>query len=153
MSEIKSKPLKVKILDEKLRKWGLPERATSGSAAVDLRACISSRIEIAPGQRVGIPTGIAIAIDDAGLCAQILSRSGLGAVRGLTVAQGVGLIDSDYRGEIKVFLINTSSMTLSLEPGERIAQLVLTPVISFHWDTVESLENTNRGSGGFGSTD
>jgi dUTP pyrophosphatase len=149
---MEKRKLKVKILNDRLKEWGLPSGGSDEAAAVDLRACIDEPIEVKAGERVGISTGIAIAISDQSLCALILSRSGLGAVKGLTVAQGVGLIDSDYRGEIKVFLLNTSSGPLTIEPGERVAQMMLTPVVPFSFEEVSDLESSQRGEGGFGSS-
>ena len=132
-----------------------PTAATSGSAGFDLVAALpddAMEIEVAPGQRVIIPTGIAIEPTMPGVAGFIYSRSGLGAVKGLTVAQGVGLIDPDYRGEILVYLLNTSTMLHRLRRGERIAQLVFQPFFPPVWDVCETLGGTSRGSGGFGHT-
>lgn len=132
-----------------------PTAATSGSAGFDLVAALpedAMEIEVAPGQRVIIPTGIAIEPTMPGVAGFVYSRSGLGAVKGLTVAQGVGLIDPDYRGEILVYLLNTSTMLHRLRRGERIAQLVFQPYFPPVWDVCETLGGTSRGAGGFGHT-
>ena len=146
------KKLVVKVLNEKVRQWGLPKRGSAGSAGLDLMACLETSLSLLPGERSLIPTGIAIHLADPQMAALILSRSGLGAKKGLTVAQGVGLIDSDYTGELKVMLLNTSKETQTVEPGDRIAQLVVTPIFTPELVEVESLEETERGASGFGST-
>jgi len=132
-----------------------PTAATSGSAGFDLVAALpedAMEIEVAPGQRVIIPTGIAIEPTMPGVAGFVYSRSGLGAVKGLTVAQGVGLIDPDYRGEILVYLLNTSTMLHRLRRGERIAQLVFQPYFPPVWEECETLGDTARGAGAFGHT-
>lgn len=132
-----------------------PSAATSGSAGFDLIAALPEdvlEIEILPGQRIIIPTGIAIEPTAPGVAGFVYSRSGLGAVKGLTVAQGVGLIDPDYRGEVLVYLLNTSTMPHRLRRGERIAQLVFQPYFPPVWDVCETLGGTARGDGGFGHT-
>lgn len=128
--------------------------ATGASAGVDLRACPEggTPLTIPAGERLPIPSGIAIEPLIEGIAGFVYSRSGLGAVKGLTVAQGVGLIDPDYRGEIMVFLLNTSNESYTVQYGERIAQLVLQPYIRPVFATVSSLGATSRGSGGFGHT-
>jgi len=130
-----------------------PSRATADSAGLDLRAALEApSLTIAPGQRAAVPTGIAIEIGEPGVAGFVFSRSGLGAKRGLTVAQGVGVIDPDYRGEIIVWLFNTSGQPVTIEAGERIAQLVLMPVRTPIVEVVEELGDTARGAGGFGHT-
>lgn len=132
-----------------------PAAATSGSAGFDLRAALPENdpeLEIVPGERAVIPTGIAIEPLRPDVAGFVYSRSGLGAAKGLTVAQGVGLIDPDYRGEILVFLLNTSPMSHRLRRGDRIAQLVFQPFIRPNWRVVDSLGETERGAGGFGHT-
>jgi dUTP pyrophosphatase len=128
-----------------------PTVATPGSAGLDLRADIEAEtLTIAPGARAAVPTGIAIEIETPGLAGFVYSRSGLGAKHGLTVAQGVGVIDPDYRGEIIVWLLNTSSEPKTIARHERIAQLILTPVVRPIVTPVEALGDTGRGDGGFG---
>lgn len=132
-----------------------PAAATSGSAGFDLCAALpenNPELEIAPGERAAIPTGIAIEPLLAGVAGFVYSRSGLGAAKGLTVAQGVGLIDPDYRGEILVYLLNTSPVPHRLRRGDRIAQLVFQPFIRPDWREVTALGETERGAGGFGHT-
>ena len=130
--------------------------ATSGSAGIDLRACFENAtqtgIAIAPGSRARIPTGLRIEPCTAGIAGFVYSRSGLGAVKGLVVAQGVGLIDPDYRGEIMVFLLNTGTVTYTVAPGERIAQIVFQPFFQASFQVQENLVDTTRGGGGFGHT-
>ena len=130
----------------------IPKRATSGSAGMDLYACIDAPIEIKPGDRVMVPTGIAIALPDANLVALIFARSGLAVKKGINLSNSVGVIDSDYRGEIQVGLINQSKEAYILEANERIAQLAVMPVCLPEIEEVEELDDTERGEGGFGST-
>lgn len=132
---------------------GVLQPATRLSAGLDLRACLdASEIRIAPGERFCVPTGISVQPECPGLAGFLYSRSGLGAREGLTVAQGVGLIDPDYTGEILVMLLNTSGEERVLRHGERMAQLVFQPVVRPDWEVVERLDATERGSGGFGHT-
>ena len=147
-------PLQVKLLDPRFGDaWPLPTYATDASAGMDLRAAIETpTLTIAPGARAAVPTGIAIEIDRPGIAGFVFSRSGLGAKDGLTVAQGVGVIDPDYRGEIVVWLLNTADEPRTVAAGERIAQLVLMPVFSPVVAVVEALGDTTRGDGGFGHT-
>ena len=130
----------------------LPSYATGGSAAMDLRACVSEPVVIAPGARVVVPSGIAIALPSAEYVALLFARSGLAAKGGVCLANGVGVIDSDYRGEIGVALLNTGSDPYTILPGDRIAQLMVTPVVQPAVELVEELPETTRGAGGFGST-
>lgn len=145
--------LQVKILNEKIGKQiPLPEYATDGSAGVDLRACLDSAIELHPRQTELIPTGLAIYIEDPGLAATILPRSGLGHKHGIVLGNLVGLIDSDYQGELMVSCWNRGDTTFVIEPGERVAQLVVLPVVQVEFQLVEEFQESDRGIGGFGST-
>lgn len=130
----------------------LPSYATPGSAAMDLRACVSEPVVIAPGARVVVPSGIAIALPSSEYVALLFARSGLAAKGGVCLANGVGVIDSDYRGEIGVALLNTGSDAYTILPGDRIAQLMVTPVVQGAVELVDELPGTERGAGGFGST-
>ena len=128
-----------------------PAHATLGSAGSDLRAAVDKPLALEPGQRALVPTGIAIAVPS-GYEAQVRPRSGLAAKHGVTVLNSPGTIDSDYRGEVKVILINLGDAALEIGRGDRIAQIVVAPVTRVDWIEVDSLEATDRGSGGFGST-
>ena len=130
----------------------LPAFATAGSAGADLRANLDQPMTIEPMGRAMIPTGLAMQLPDAGYGAFVFARSGLAVKHGLALSNGVGVIDSDYRGEIKVGLVNLSQEAYTIQPGERIAQLVVMPVVSFAAVEAEELEDTARGAGGFGST-
>jgi dUTP pyrophosphatase len=129
-----------------------PHRGTDQSAGLDLGAALETEVTIAPGGRAAIPTGLSIEIGRPGIAAFVFSRSGLGAKDGLTVAQGVGVIDPDYRGEIMVFLLNTASEPRTVRPGQRIAQLLFLPVFTAELLTSDALSDTGRGAGGFGHT-
>lgn len=141
--------LKIKKLNENAV---IPEMATSGSAGMDLRACITEDIIINPGQRALISTGLAIALESNAYVAYIYARSGLAVKSGITLANCVGVIDSDYRGELKVGLVNISDKPFTVSNGERIAQLVIAPVIVPEVVEVDELDETERAAGGFGST-
>jgi dUTP pyrophosphatase len=141
----------VKILDARLRDQ-LPAYATSGSAGLDLRACIPAPIELKSGQAELIPSGIAIHLHDPGLAAMVLPRSGLGHKHGIVLGNLVGLIDSDYQGQILVSLWNRGSANFTLNPMERIAQLVVIPVVQVGFNLVEEFNRSTRGADGFGST-
>jgi dUTP pyrophosphatase len=143
--------LQVKILDERMR-GQLPVYGTPGSAGLDLRACIDEAIEIAPGQTILVPTGLAIFVEDPRYAAFILPRSGLGHKHGIVLGNLVGLIDSDYQGQLMVSTWNRGSTTFKLEPMERLAQLVVMPVIQAELKVVEEFAESSRGAGGFGST-
>ena len=144
-------PLRVRILNARVGvDFPLPQYATPGSAGLDLRACIDKPLELAPGRAELIPTGLAIYLADPGLAAVILPRSGLGHRHGIVLGNLVGLIDSDYQGELMVSCWNRSEVPFSLKPGERIAQLVVVPVVQVNLEVVENFEATARGSGGFG---
>lgn len=145
------KKIKVKILSDKMRSH-LPTYATSGSAGLDLRACIDEAVELTPGKTLLIPTGLAIHIDDPGYAAMILPRSGLGHKKGIVLGNLVGLIDSDYQGELMISAWNRGQETFVLNPMERLAQLVIVPVVQVEFQEVEQFEVSHRGDGGFGST-
>lgn len=147
------KAVELRILDTRIgREWPLPTRATQGSAGVDLRACLNHALQLGPGQCELIRTGIAIHLADPGLAAVILPRSGLGHKHGIVLGNLVGLIDSDYQGELMVSCWNRGATTFGIEPGERIAQLVVVPVVPAEFQVVESFEASSRGAGGFGHT-
>ena len=129
----------------------LPTYGSAGAAAADLYACLEESVTIAPGETVFIPTGLSVEIP-VGCAGLIYARSSMGAKRGLAPANKVGVIDSDYRGEIKVVLLNHSSAEQTVAPGERIAQMIITPVLTPAYEEVDELTDTDRGTGGFGST-
>jgi dUTP pyrophosphatase len=141
----------VQILDERLREQ-LPAYATAGSAGLDLRACIPAALTVQPGQCELIPTGIAAHIADPGYAGLILPRSGLGHKHGIVLGNLVGLIDSDYQGELKVSLWNRGQTAYTLQPLERMAQLLIVPVVQAQWQVVEDFSASARNTGGFGST-
>jgi dUTP pyrophosphatase len=148
-----NRSLKVRILDARIgRDFPLPAYATSGSAGLDLRACLDAPVTLAPGKAELIPTGLAIHLDDPGLAAVILPRSGLGHKHGVVLGNLVGLIDSDYQGQLMVSCWNRGSVEFVVQPGERIAQMVIVPVVQVRLDVVESFEESSRGAGGFGHT-
>jgi dUTP pyrophosphatase len=145
--------LEVKILDPRIgRDIELPRRATSGSAGLDLRACLDAPLTLEPGQTQLVPTGIAIHLDDPSLAAVLLPRSGLGHKHGIVLGNLVGLIDSDYQGQVMVSLWNRGSQAYAIQPGERIAQMVVVPVVQVEFEVVAEFEASVRGAGGFGST-
>ncbi|HEY8495676.1 MAG TPA: dUTP diphosphatase [Limnochordales bacterium] len=133
-------------------RFPLPSYATAGAAGLDLRACLAEPVTLAPGERRLIPTGIAIALPSPRLVALVFARSGLASRYGIQLANGVGVIDSDYRGEILCAMQNAGSEPFTVQPGDRIAQLVVMPVARISWREVEDLEPSERGAGGFGST-
>jgi dUTP pyrophosphatase len=141
----------LKVLDERIRPY-LPSYATPGSAGMDLRACIDAPVTLAPGQTELVPTGVAIHIADPGLAALILPRSGLGHKHGIVLGNLVGLIDSDYQGQLMVSCWNRGSEAFELKPMERLAQLVLVPVIQALFRIVDEFEESTRGTNGFGSS-
>ena len=145
--------VQVKVLDSRLgNEWPMPTYATTGSAGLDLRACVDAATVIEPGQTVLVKTGLSIYIEDPHFAGLILPRSGLGHKHGIVLGNLVGLIDSDYQGELMVSAWNRSQTAFSLEPGERLAQYVLVPVIQAQFDIVNEFEATERGAGGFGHT-
>jgi len=145
------KTLDVRILDPRLRD-ALPQYSTAGAAGFDLRACIDKPLELAPGAADLVPSGIAIHLADPGLAAVVLPRSGLGHKHGIVLGNLVGLIDSDYQGQVMVSLWNRSEATFTINPMDRIAQLVVVPVVQVKLNVVEEFSASGRGAGGFGST-
>ena len=147
------RPLKVRILDPRIGdEFPLPAYATDGSAGLDLRACLHAPLELTPGRTELLPTGLAIWVDDPSLAAVILPRSGLGHKHGIVLGNLVGLIDSDYQGQLMVSCWNRGTSTYTIQPGERIAQLVIVPVVQVELDVVKEFTATDRGAGGFGSS-
>jgi dUTP pyrophosphatase len=145
--------VELKILNPRIGKdLPLPKRATAGSAGLDLRACLDAPLELAPGATQLIPTGLAIHLADPSLAAVIIPRSGLGHKHGIVLGNLVGLIDSDYQGELMISCWNRGTTAFRIEPGERIAQLVVVPVVQVEFDVVESFAASDRGAGGFGHT-
>lgn len=143
----------IKILDPRIgNEFPLPDYATPGSAGLDLRACVDSPTELKPGETLLIPSGIALHIGDPGLAATILPRSGLGHKHGIVLGNLVGLIDSDYQGQIFVSCWNRGDKIFVIEPGSRIAQMVILPVVQATFNIVEDFEDSERGEGGFGHT-
>ncbi len=144
--------LKVKALSPKIgREIPTPFYASAGAAAMDLCACVDQPVEVRPRALVTLPTGIAIALPDKGHVALLFARSGLGVKHGIALSNGVGVIDSDYRGEIRVGLTNLSDVPYTIQPGDRIAQLAVVPVVQAEVKMCEELPETARGAGGFGS--
>ena len=147
------KNIQLKILDERLGDhFPLPQYATDGSAGLDLRACLDQPLELQSGQTELVSTGLAMHIADPGLAATILPRSGLGHKHGVVLGNLVGLIDSDYQGPLMVSCWNRGDKTYTIEPGERIAQLVIVPVFKAQFDIVDEFNTSDRGEGGFGSS-
>ncbi|MDH5830909.1 dUTP diphosphatase [Luteimonas sp. M1R5S18] len=145
--------LQVRLLDPRLgTQWPLPAHATDGSAGLDLRAALDAALVLAPGDAALVPSGMAIHIDDPGLCAVILPRSGLGHRHGIVLGNGTGLIDSDYQGPLLISVWNRGSEAYTIEPGDRIAQLVLLPVVRARLQVVDTFNDSARGGGGFGHT-
>ncbi|MGO4999641.1 dUTP diphosphatase [Oceanisphaera sp. W20_SRM_FM3] len=146
-------PIELKIIDPRVgTDFPLPTYATPGSAGLDLRACLDAPLTLAPGETQLLPTGMAIHIKDPGLCATILPRSGLGHKHGIVLGNLVGLIDSDYQGQLMVSCWNRSAASFTIEPGERIAQLVILPVVQAQFTLVSEFDQSERGEGGFGSS-
>ena len=145
------KKIDVKILDPRIgQEFPLPTYATPGSAGLDLRACLDSAIVLEPGQTTLLPTGLAIHIADPSLAAMMLPRSGLGHKHGIVLGNLVGLIDSDYQGQLMVSIWNRGQTTFTIEPGERVAQMIIVPVVQAEFNLVEDFAATERGEGGFG---
>ncbi|HEV2322181.1 MAG TPA: dUTP diphosphatase [Gammaproteobacteria bacterium] len=143
--------VKVKILDARIGKeFPLPQHATPGSAGMDLRACLKEPLVLAPGETALIPSGIAIHLEDPAYAAVLLPRSGLGHKHGIVLGNLVGLIDSDYQGEVKVSCWNRGRESFTVQPGERIAQMVILPVVQVQFEVVSEFEESRRGAGGFG---
>jgi dUTP pyrophosphatase len=145
------KRIELKILDPRLREQ-LPSYATPGSAGLDLRACVKAPLKLEPGDTELVPCGMAIHLEDRGLAAVLLPRSGLGHKHGIVLGNLIGLIDSDYQGEIFVSTWNRGKAAFTIQPMERLAQLVVVPVVQVAFDVVEEFTESSRGAGGFGST-
>lgn len=143
--------VQLKILDSRIREQ-LPKYETPGSAGLDLRACLSEALCVAAGATAMVPTGIAIHLCDPGYCAMLLPRSGLGHKHGIVLGNLVGLIDSDYQGELRISVWNRSAQDFTIAPLDRIAQMVIVPVLQAGFEIVEEFEQSARGAGGFGST-
>lgn len=144
--------VQLRILDARLHEFGLPAYATEGSAGLDLRACLDGPLTLAPGATELIPTGLAIHLADPGVAAMLLPRSGLGHKHGIVLGNLVGLIDSDYQGQVFVSCWNRGAAAFVIEPGERIAQMVIVPVLQASFEVVEAFTHSQRGAGGFGHT-
>jgi len=145
--------IQLKILDERVgTEFPLPDYATGGSAGIDLRACLDQEVRLEPGQTTLVPTGIAVHIADTALAAVLLPRSGLGHKHGIVLGNLVGLIDSDYQGQVFVSCWNRSEQSFLIEPGARLAQMVFVPVVQVDFEVVEVFTDSRRGTGGFGHT-
>lgn len=148
-----TRKVELRILDPRLgREFPLPEYATMGSAGMDLRACIDGPLTLAPGETRLIPSGLAIHVQDPGLAAVLLPRSGLGHKHGIVLGNLVGLIDSDYQGQVFVSCWNRAGEAFTVNPGERVAQMVFVPVVQAQFDIVDEFTPSERGDGGFGSS-
>ena len=147
------KKIKLKPIDSRLgREFPLPGYATTGAAGMDIRACVDAPVELRPGEASLIPTGFAMHLDDNGLAAVLLPRSGLGHKHGLVLGNLVGLIDSDYQGQVFVSCWNRGIESFTINPGDRIAQMVIVPVVQAQFEVVEDFNISKRGAGGFGHT-
>lgn len=145
--------LEVKILDPRFgNEWPLPEYATAASAALDLRAALEAPLTLAPGDTALVPSGLAIHLADPGLCALVLPRSGLGHKHGIVLGNGTGLIDADYQGPLMISVWNRGAEAFTMVPGDRIAQLLVLPIVRARLQVVETFEHSARGAGGFGHT-
>ena len=145
--------LQVKVLDPRFgNEWPLPAYATEHSAGMDLRAALNAPLELRPGEAALVPSGLAIHLGDPGLCAVVLPRSGLGHKHGIVLGNGTGLIDADYQGPLMISLWNRGDAAYSVSPGDRIAQLVLLPIVRATLQVVDTFEGSARGEGGFGHT-
>ena len=145
--------IQLKILDRRLGdKFPLPHYATDGSAGMDMRACVDGPLTLAPGETQLIPTGLAIHVEDSGMAAVLLPRSGLGHKHGIVLGNLVGLIDSDYQGQVFISCWNRGEESFTINPGERIAQMVIVPVIHADFEVVDEFVASDRGAGGFGHT-
>jgi dUTP pyrophosphatase len=143
--------LDVKILDPRIRE-SMPAYGSAGAAGLDLRACIDAPLTLEPGDSQLVPSGIAIHIGDPGYAALVLPRSGLGAKQGIVLGNLVGLIDSDYQGQVFVSVWNRGKATFTIQPMDRVAQMIVVPVSQVEWNVVDAFESSSRGAGGFGST-
>jgi dUTP pyrophosphatase len=145
--------IQLKVLDERLgHEFPMPHYATGGAAGMDLRACVGEALEIAPGETQLIPSGLAMHIEEPGLAAMLLPRSGLGHKHGIVLGNLVGLIDSDYQGQVYISVWNRGKESFTVQPGERIAQMVIVPVVHAEFEVVEEFTASVRGEGGFGHT-
>ncbi|HSM10577.1 MAG TPA: dUTP diphosphatase [Lysobacter sp.] len=145
--------LEIKVLDPRIGgQWPLPEYATAASAGLDLRAALDQALTLQPGDTALVPSGLAIHLGDPGLCAVILPRSGLGHKHGIVLGNGTGLIDADYQGPLQVSVWNRGREAFTMQPGDRIAQLVVLPIVRATLQLVDAFETSARGSGGFGHT-
>lgn len=150
---MKAHSLQVRVLDPRIgTTWPLPAYATDHSAGMDLRAALDAPLTLTPGETALVPSGLAIHVSDPGLCAVLLPRSGLGHKHGIVLGNGTGLVDADYQGPLMVSLWNRGHDAFTIEPGDRVAQLVLLPVVRAELQLVETFERTARGAGGFGHT-
>jgi dUTP pyrophosphatase len=150
---VERRRLEVRVLDPRIgREIPFPDYATGGSAGIDLRACLDAPLTLEPGDTVLIPSGIAIHLDDPGLAAVLLPRSGLGHKHGIVLGNLTGLIDSDYQGQVFISCWNRGRERFEIEPGDRIAQMVVVPVVQVELDVVEAFGESERGAGGFGHT-
>lgn len=148
-----NRKVQLKILDERIRgEFGLPHYATDGSAGLDLRACLDAPLTLQPGETQLIPSGVAIHIDDPSLAAVLLPRSGMGHKHGIVLGNLVGLIDSDYQGQVYISCWNRGQQAFTIEPGDRIAQMVFVPVVQAAFDVVDEFTSSLRAAGGFGHT-
>jgi deoxyuridine 5'-triphosphate nucleotidohydrolase len=148
-----SQSVQVKILDPRIKdEFGLPHYATEGSAGLDLRACLETALTLEPGETQLIPSGIAIHINDASLAAVLLPRSGMGHKHGIVLGNLVGLIDSDYQGQVYISCWNRGKNSFTIEPGDRIAQMVFVPVVQAQFEVVDEFSESERAGGGFGHT-
>ena len=145
--------LQVKILDKRFgQEWPLPDYATAASAALDLRAAVDAPLTVQPGETVLVPSGLSIYLEDPGLCAVVLPRSGLGHKHGIVLGNGTGLIDADYQGPLMISVWNRSNAAFTIEAGDRVAQLVVLPMVRVTLNVVDAFETSARGEGGFGHT-
>jgi dUTP pyrophosphatase len=145
--------LQVRVLDPRFgAQWPLPDYATAGSAALDLRAALDAPLQLAPGDAALVPSGLAIHVADPGLCALVLPRSGLGHKHGIVLGNGTGLIDADYQGPLLISVWNRGGDAFEIAPGDRIAQLLLVPIVRASLQVVDTFADSARGSGGFGHT-
>jgi dUTP pyrophosphatase len=150
---IAPRPVQLRLLDARLgRDFPLPDYATAQSAGMDLRAMVDAPLTLGPGETALVPSGLAFHLADAGLCAVVLPRSGLGHKQGLVLGNLTGLIDADYQGPLMISLWNRSSVPVSIQPGDRVAQLVFLPIARARWQRVEAFDASERGEGGFGHT-
>jgi dUTP pyrophosphatase len=148
-----NRTLEVKLLDPRFgREWPLPDYATGASAALDLRAALDAPMSLQPGDAALVPSGLAIHLADPGLCALVLPRSGLGHKHGIVLGNGTGLIDADYQGPLLISIWNRGGDAFTIEPGDRIAQLLVLPIVRAALQVVDTFEQSGRGSGGFGHT-